>query len=434
MSTKTEFPVNAMPIMQDTTFEPGEYLVPKGITITGENITLDGNFATLNGKLQEGIALKVSNAKSVTIKNINLSNYYHGIFVDNCESITLENIRVRDTAEVQGIDTFLHLWKPIEDAYGGGIVLNKVKYSTIKNCDVQHQQNGIQLFDCEYITVENNNASFNSGWGMYLSNSNHNIVKDNQFDFCNRLFRRPENGSIRAEADAAGIVMVKGSSHNKLLRNTCIGGGDGIFIAGYEHPGKVTPCSYNLIEDNDCRLSPNNAIESTFSRGNIFRRNDVSRSNYGLWMGYSWDNTVEENIVEYSRFAGIAVEHGFNFDIRGNILQRNTEGMRLWVRGGEIVLQYWRGHEVTHSFTIEDNLFEMNNIGFHGYTPERVEGIGEALCHNFHLKNNTFRDNRTGAWFEHVKYCSAVENVFENNVIDDLKLGEGADVVTNTPS
>jgi len=297
----------------------------------------------------------------------------------------------------------------------------------VRGCDVQHQLNGILLYNSGELLVEKNNASFNSGWGVYLSRTSNSVVQDNQLDFCNRLYRRPEDGSIRAEADTAGIVLVKSSCNNQFLRNSCIGGGDGIFVAGYEHPGKTDPCNDNLFEDNDCRLSPNNAIESTFSRGNIFRRNNCSRSNYGMWMGFSWENVIEDNVIEYSRFVGIAIEHGHDFTIRNNVLRRNGEGIRLWTRGG--VVDYWPGYEVSFDFRIEENQFERNEIGFAGYTgAERTD----QDCQNYHLKKNYFHDNRVGAFFGRVRDCTLQDNTFSANVVaaiqiegkPDVKIGE----------
>jgi parallel beta-helix repeat protein len=326
--------------------------------------------------------------------------------------VTVEGLKVRDTQEIEGIDTFLYLWLPIEQAYGGAVLLHRVQGGTVRGCDLQHQMNGILLYNCQNITVEKNNASFNSGWGVYLSRSGDSLIQDNHFDFCNRLYRRPENGTIRAEADSAGIVLVKASSRNRFLRNTCIGGGDGIFVAGYEHPGQIDPCNDNLFEDNDCRLSPNNAIESTFSKGNVFRRNDCSRSNYGFWMGYSWENVLEDNTIEFNRWAGIAVEHAFDFEVRNNRIRLNGDGVRLWTRGGEVI-KYWPGHEVTRSFTLTNNLFESNTVGFSGYTDESVP---DADCRDFHLRGNAFHDNRVGVRFSRVRDCSLTGNTFTGNV------------------
>jgi parallel beta-helix repeat protein len=336
----------------------------------------------------------------------------------------VEHVRIRDTAEIEGIDTFLYLWHPIEDVYSAAVLFHDVQGGAIRGCDLQHQMNGILLYNSSSLTVEQNNASFNSGWGVYLSRSSDNLIQDNRLDFCNRIYRRPEDGSIRVEADSAGIVLVYHSSRNQFLRNSCLCGGDGIFIAGYDHKGYQGPCNDNLFEDNDCRLSPNNAIEGTFSRGNIFRRNDCSRSNYGMWMGYSWENVIEENIIEFSRFVGIAIEHGHDITIRNNQIRLNGEGIRLWTRGGPVV-QHWPGHEVSYNFTIEDNLIEGNRIGFQGYTGQETTS---QECHDFHLKNNIIQDNRVGVQFGRVRHCSAYNNQFTGNIEQAVLLEHKPDV------
>ena len=411
-------PTNGMIVSEDTQFASGVYVLPGGISIAADGVTLVGNDTLILSGMHSGSGIHVTGKRAVAIKDLHISGFYHGVCCDDCEGITIDNVRMRDTWEIAGIDTFLYLWLPVEQVYGGGLLFNRVQNGTVINCDLQHQLNGILLYDCTGITVADNNASFNSGWGVYLSGTHNSIISDNRLDFCNRMFRRPETGAMRAEADAAGIVMVKGASRNRILRNSCVGGGDGIFVAGYEHPGKNTPCNDNVFEDNDCRLSPNNAIESTFSRGNIFRRNNCSQSNYGFWMGYSWENTLEDNIVEQNRHVGIAIEHGHDFTIRHNQVRHNDEGVRLWTRGGAVV-PYWPGHEVSYNFTLEDNLIEHNGTGFAGYTGEETVN---QLCHDYELKRNQFVNNRVGASFARVATCHVEENTFVGNVVGAVRL------------
>lgn len=410
-------PVDGMVITESVRFAPGVYAIPSGITIDSDDVTVEGDHTHLVGGDQSGVALNLRGRSGVSIRKLAISGFYHGIRADDCHHLTVEDVRVRDTWEIPGIDTFLYLWLPIEQVYGGALLLHRVSQATVRNCDFQHQLNGVLLYGCERITVERVNASFNSGWGVYLSASSDCTLADNQLDFCNRLFRR-EDGSIRVEADAAGIVLVKGSSRNKVLRNSCLCGGDGIFVAGYEHPGLHESCSDNLFEDNDCRLSPNNAIESTFSQGNIFRRNNCSRSNYGFWMGYSWDNVLENNEVEFSRWVGIAAEHARGFEIRGNRIRLNGEGVRLWTRGGE-VLKEFPGWEVTHDVLLEDNLIESNTIGVNAYTgPEMTD----HEQHHLTLRGNTLKDNRIAIQIERAQESAIERNVLEGNVVAAVRL------------
>jgi parallel beta-helix repeat protein len=411
-------PVDGMRITEDTRLAPGVYALSQGLIIDADNVTIDGTGALLVNQSHQGAGLRAEGRRGITIRGIGVSGFYHGIRLDHCQDVTIEQVTLRNTAEIAGIDTFLYLWNPIDAAYSGAILLHDVQNGTVRGCDLQHQMNGVLLYGCTDVKIEKINASFNSGWGVYLNASNSNTIEENQLDFCNRVYRRPESGAIRVEADAAAIVLVEGSSSNKLLRNSCLCGGDGIFIAGYNHKGGKRPCNDNLIEGNDCRLSPNNAIESTFSQGNIFRHNDCSQSNYGFWMGYSWDNVIEDNTVEFSRRVGIAIEHGHRFEIRDNKILRNGEGIRLFTRGGG-VLPYWPGWEVSYDFKIEGNVFETNGIGFNGYTGSEIVGQDG---HDYILKNNTFRDNRTAIRFHRVYDCVVDDNTFQGNVENALLL------------
>ncbi len=417
-------PTDGMVITEDTRFAPGIFALPNGLTIGADNVTLEGDDTLLIHNAQKGIGIHARGRTNITVRNLSISGYYHGIRVDDSKQVTIEDVTIRGTQEIEDIDTFLYLWLPVDQVYGGAILLSGVEQASIRRCDLQHQMNGVLLYRCGGVTVEKSNASFNSGWGVYLSGTNDSVFADNQLDFCNRVYRRPEDGSIRVEADAAAIVLVKGSSRNQFLRNSCLCGGDGVFVAGYEHPGIWESCSDNLFEDNDCRLSPNNAIESTFSRGNIFRRNNCSRSNYGFWLGYSTENILEDNEVEFNRWVGIAVEHGHDMVIRNNRIRLNGEGVRLWTRGGGVA-PFFPNHQVSYDFRLENNLIESNRIGFNAYTGEETTAQD---CHDFHLSGNVFRDNRVGAQFARVTGCSVDGNTFAENVETAVRINGQAEV------
>ena len=434
-------PVDGMVITEDTRFAPGVYPLQRGITLGADGITVEGDGVLLVNATRQGVGIHAENRRQITVRGLAVSGFFHGLRFDHCQDVQVENVRVRDTYEIEGIDTFLYLWHPIEKVYSSAILLHNVQGGAVRGCDFQHQMNGILLYATNGVRVEHNNASFNSGWGVYLNGSSDNIVQHNRLDFCNRVYRRPDSGAIRVEADSSGIVLVESSCRNQLLHNSCLCGGDGIFIAGYDHKGGKTTCDDNLVEGNDCRLSPNNAIESTFSRGNIFRRNDCSRSNYGFWMGYSWDNVVEDNIIDSCRMVGIAIEHGHGFVIRRNQIQYNREGIRLFTRGGE-TLKYWPESAVSYDYTLEENVIEQNRIGFNGYTGPEIPP--DQVSYDLRLRGNTFKDNQTAVRLHRVRQVTVTGNRFVRNqrvalLIDDPdvaladnQLMDNAEDVTHT--
>ena len=82
-------------------------------------------------------------------------------------------------------------------------------------------------------------------------------------------------------------------------------------------------------------------------------------------------------------------------------------------------MPYWGGFEVSYNTTIENNLFETNNLGFSGYT---ADSIPDEECHGYFVKSNIFRDNRVGAHFARVHDCLVELNTFEKNVECGLRL------------
>jgi parallel beta-helix repeat protein len=142
-------------------------------------------------------------------------------------------------------------------------------------------------------------------------------------------------------------------------------------------------------------------------------------------MGYSWDNILEDNTIEYSRFVGIAAEHAHNILIQNNTLRMNTEGIRLWTRGGEVV-KYWQEHKVTHTITVKKNLFESNHTGVSAYSSDDAK---ENRCHHIQLDGNTFQDNKVGVRFSQIKNGQIISNRFINNAKTALHLVDNDDVV-----
>ena len=409
-------PRDGMTITKSVTLQPGTYVLPKGLVISADNITLDGNGATLTGK-GAGQAVLLAKRKGVTITNLKISTYKWGIVANDCENLTIEKCRVRDTHEVDPDNVWLNIRQPADDPYGAAVLFRNVKDSRIAESDVQHQQNGISLYDCSKITVEKNNASFQSGWGIHLNNTSDSVIQDNLADWCDRIHKRGERAYYPG-ADAAGLLMVINSSRNKILRNMLRGGGDGVFIAGYMENRK-TPCNDNLFEDNDCSYSPNNAFESTFCQGNIFRNNRANNSNYGFWLGYSWENVIENNEVRGNRIAGYATEHGYENIIRGNRFSQNLRGIALWSRSESDFRAEFPGTRATARNRIERNSFVGNGVGL---LIKRDGSVVERSPYEERIENNDFTGNGVGAILMNARDCVVQGNRFQGNEVAGLRV------------
>lgn len=49
-----------------------------------------------------------------------------------------------------------------------------------------------------------------------------------------------------------------------------------------------------------------------------------------MWLGYSVENTIIRNVIENSRTAGVAIDHGRNSLFSGNVFSGNGVAIQLW--------------------------------------------------------------------------------------------------------
>jgi parallel beta-helix repeat protein len=438
-------PEDGMVIERDTVLYPGVYYLPNGVFIAEDGVTLDGNGALLIGKDFNGRGVRVNQRIDVTIRNIRLERYYHGIWVNACANVRVERCQATHTHELPAPDTFLDVWLSREQAYGGGIFLSGVIDSVVADNDVQHQQSGIMLYGCNRVEVTRNNASFNSGYGLLLYESSENIVEGNTADFCCRVYTSdPTSDRYDNGADAAALVMMCNSSRNVVRDNRLRGSGDGVFLGGFHKDQIKVPCNDNVFENNDGSFSPNIAFEATFSQRNLFRNNRADNCTYGFWLGYSSETTVESNSITGNRSAGVAIEHGHHNTIKANTFERNGAGVQLWInddgaRGAGLFRQFYPDCAESYETNVLDNAFTHNDVAVRAWT-ERTStrsksaatehAVPAQRCHHFIVKGNTLHDNRVGVQFERVRDSSVHQNRITSNLEAGIKLVGCADVST----
>ncbi len=449
--TELVIPEDGMKITRDTTLRPGVYFLPNGIEVGADNITLDGNGALLIGDDFKGQGVRVNQRIGVTLRNLRVERYYHGIWVNAGANIRVAYCHVTRTHELPAPDVFLDVWLGRAEAYGGGIFLSGVIDSFVLDNDVQHQQSGIMLYGCNRVEIVRNNASHNSGYGILLFESSENSVEDNIADYCSRIFAsNPTSDKYHNGADAAALVLMCSSSKNIVRKNKLRSSGDGVFLGGFHKDQIKVPCNDNLFEENDGSNSPNIAFEATFSQRNVFRNNRADNCNYGFWLGYSSETTVESNSIKGNREAGVAIEHGHHNVIAGNTFERNGVGVELWVnapdkRGAELFTQYYPESLHSHETRIEGNTFVRNETALHAWTERPLAAVEPSLrsgspvvqdatprirCHHFTVKDNTFKNNRVGVQFERVRDSAISGNTFAANLEAGIKLVGTADVAT----
>jgi parallel beta-helix repeat protein len=428
-------PEDGMKLTRDTMFAPGVYFLPNGIDIAADNVTLDGNGALLIGDNFKGRGVRVNQSLGVTIKNLQLERYFHGIWVNASANMRVQRCAITRTHEIAGLDTFLDVWLDRSEAYGGGIFFSGVVDSFIEDNDVQHQQNGVLLYGCNNVELRRNNASFNSGYGLLLFESSQNTVDQNIADYCSRTYHANADPSVLAQryhvgGDGAGLVVMCNSSKNTVTNNKLRCSGDGVFLGGFHKDQIKVPCNDNVFENNDGSHSPNIAFEATFSERNVFRNNRAERCKFGFWLGYSSYSTVQGNLIKDNWIAGVAIEHGHHNEISGNTFERNRDGVQLWVGARPAFTDFFPECAESYESAIKKNVFKRHDRAIHCYTQRPPnEAPALALCRQFVLAENELTDNRVAILLERVRASSIYANHIYDNVEAGIKLIGSPDVV-----
>lgn len=416
-------PQDGQEITQDTVLTPGVYVLPRGLRIRASRVTLDGNGAVLIAGGQTGTGISIENVDQVTVRNLTIIGYYHGIAAHHGRFLTIENCHITKTAELPANTIFLDIFKPVYEACGAGIFLHRVEESTLRGNDLQHQMNGLMAYKCSHLQVENNLANYCSGFGFYLNETNWSICGHNFADFCCRYNPRAESlGHLGA--DAAGFVIVNHSCHNVFRGNTARMSGDGFFLAGLMPDGRLAGCDHNLFEENDGSYSPNIAFEGTFSSGNIYRRNIASNSNYGFWLGFSNGCTVEHNTIHRNRQAGIATENAYDMTVQHNDFQFNQHGILLWSRYVRSFATAVPQNDTSRDWIISHNQFIYNDTAVrivanqdHGLRPLPDGTRQTPLPRNHTILHNTIQDSRIGIDLDNVVETTMAYNQQNGNLV-----------------
>ncbi len=349
------------------------------LEITGKNIIVDFNHALLKGNhfTQKpdrftGVAILITTAKNITIRNLKASGYKIALIARDVENLVIENCdfsynyraRLNSTQEKEDISDWMSYHKNENDQwlrYGAAMYLRNCNGAVIKNSTVTNGQNALMMMECNRAMIFNNNFSFNSGIGIGLYKCNDNKIMYNKVAFNVRGY---SHGIYNRGQDSAGILVYEQSNRNLFYKNLATHSGDGFFLwAGQTtmDSGKGG-CNDNIIMDNDFSYAPTNGIEVTFSRNQIIH-NRVYECDHGIWGGYSFNTVIRDNLFRNNRI-GIAIEHGQDNKIHHNLFFEDKEAIKLWARKEQPAGWGYSLNRDTRSrdYIIASNSFNKNNI------------------------------------------------------------------------
>jgi parallel beta-helix repeat protein len=381
----------AMIIMEDTKLDPAKRY--SRIVIAASDITIDGNGATLIGasegdpKDYRGVAIEAEGIDRVVLRNVRAKGFETGLRIARGTGWTIEGCDFSDNFHDPRFG-----WG--ENGRRGGILLERVTASTLRRTRANRVWDACVLIDSSDNTIEQNDFSRTSNTCLKMWSSSRNNVRDNNLSWG----LRKDPGEVHAR-DSTCVLIESGSNDNRLTRNDCTNGGDGIFIRvlnGWVSTG-------NVFEENDCSFANNNCVEA-WSPRNTWIRNKANHGSYGFWLGASDQNVLIENEASFN---GLPGGHHNSPHLPG-------EG-----HAGIVFMFGPSSHTVLRGNRCEGN----NGAGIAAIGDQESKGKAWKAFH-WVVDQNVLSRNRWGIYLQHADFIDLGRNGFEENSVSDVEIVE----------
>jgi parallel beta-helix repeat protein len=388
------------------------------VTVDMRDVTLVGNDSTATPDEARGVAIFVDGGRNVTIRGARIHGYKIAIRARATRNLVLDGNdlsrnwrpRLYSVVEHESLVDWLSFHQNEQNEwlrFGAAIYLEGIHGGAVRNNAIEQGMNALLMTHSDSLFISNNDFSFNSGLGIGLYRSSDNRIMHNRVDYDVRGY---SDGFYRRGQDSAGILIYEQSCRNVIAYNSVTHGGDGLFLWAGQSTMDTGEggANDNVVYSNDFSYAPANGIEATFSR-NVFIRNRVYGSDFGIWGGYSFDSWITNNTLSFNR-TGIAVEHGQGNRIVGNTLTGDTTGVQLWADSIEALDWGYPKHRDTRSRDnlLADNLISMSRVAVRASNStllrlrgNRFVGVDTALAStNTVVTQHDSTPPRTGGLFK----------------------------------
>lgn len=331
---------------------PGTYVLPAdsgraAVTIRGDSLVVDLTGVVLRGApvgsppdAYTGTGLRLTGGRGITVRGAHVHGYKLGLHATDTPGLRVTEgdfsynyrPRLKSTLAREHLDDWLSYHHNERDEwlrYGAGLYLRRAPGAQVDRTRATGNQNALLLTEVEGGRFFNNDFSFNSGLGIGLYRASRNLVMHNRLDWNVRGY---SHGVYARGQDSAALLVYEQSSDNVFAYNSATHSGDGFFLWA----GQTTMdtgrggANDNLLYGNDFSHAPTNGVEITFSRNQVVK-NRIDECTHGIWGGYSWETLIYGNQMAGNQRA-VAIEHGQDNRIEGNVIAGGEVGLWLWSR------------------------------------------------------------------------------------------------------
>lgn len=363
------------------------------IVVKASGVTIDGRGAWLVGAESgepntfRGEAIVARGVSNVTLKNVRAKGWETGLHVVDGSGWTIEGCDFSDNFHDPAFG-----WG--ENGRRGGIVLERVARSTVRDCQANRVWDACVLVGSHGNVIERCDFSHTSNTCLKLWNACRNVVRENNLSYGLRI----DPGEVHAR-DSTCVLIESGSNDNRFSGNDCTHGGDGIFIRVLNQ----WVSTGNVFERNDCSYANNNCIEA-WSPRNVWIGNKANYGSYGFWLGASDGNVLVDN------------EASFNGRPDGFHNSPHLPGER---HAGIVFMFGTSSHTIVRGNVCEGN----NGAGIAAIGDLDAKGEKWRAFH-WIIEQNTLRNNEWGIYLQHAEMIDLAANEFEGNSDSDIEEAE----------
>lgn len=256
-----------------------------------------------------GVGILIQKRKAVTIRNCIVKDFDVGLYALQGNNFLIEKNDF--SGNYVDDDSNIEDLKPYPH---GGMILNGIQHSRLVGNTSNGNMHGIQIMNSSRMTIQQNTTSNNRGWGIYLYGTTASQIYSNTVEYNNRSC--PQWGKD-AGCGAAGIVLTRASDRNLIGWNTLRSNGNGIY------QGNAPDIASNDLEmfNNTFVNNVNNGIEATFSFRNYIHHNTFDGDKYGAWLGYAQHLRFDQNIVRGAHNNSVEAPNGKFISFVGNTFE-----------------------------------------------------------------------------------------------------------------
>ena len=387
-------PAAIVVLTADSTLGPA--VVYGGLVLAAEGITVDGRGARVVGPVQlaaeaagvaappntfTGVGVRAAGVNGVTLRNLRIQGFETGLLVEDGRGWRIEDCDLSDNFHDPEFD-----WG--EQGEKGGLLLRRVRDSTLSHDRANRCWNACSLVDCSGLQVRECDFSQSSNTCLKLWTVTGSTFADN--DLSRGLRIAP--GEVHAR-DSCCVLIESGSDDNRFERNDATHGGDGFFIRVLNN----WTSRRNVFTGNDASYANNNGFEA-WSPENTYLDNVSNHCSYGFWLGASDKTVLRGN------------EAGWNGDPAGFHNAPESFG-----HGGIVFVNGPSSHTLVDGNWLHDNA--GGGLVLRG--DETTDGKAWRAWH-WIIQRNRLESNRWGVWMRHASFIDIGPNTFRDNREGDV--------------